>query len=101
MKNLSAATKLVFSVTGKLAATPLNPAPLPTNDPLNEPECTKLIAFVVSTTLPVPLTGAIPKLPFELPVTIPFSKLSTCNDASCAALPETMTFFQVAIIFLF
>ena len=75
------------------------PKKLPLKDPLNEPECDRFVAPVVATILPVPLIVWIPKVPFALPVTTPFNKLSTCKAERAALLPETMTFFQVAMFF--
>jgi hypothetical protein len=77
------------------------PVNTPWKDPLNEPECTNPVALVVATILPVPLIDCIPRVPLELPVTTPFSRLSTCKDAKLAALPETMTFFHDAIVCYF
>ena len=75
IKNLSAVAKSVFSVTGKLAATPDNPDPSPKKEPLNEP--LKNVSFIDD----------------EICWFVP-----TFNWESSAALPDTIIFFQVAIL---
>ena len=56
------------------ATTPINPAPLPENDPVNDP-VKKVVACVV------PICWLEP----------------TCNVANWAVLPETITFFHSAM----
>ena len=54
---------------------------------------------VVATILPVPLMAVVVKLPAAPPpiTTLPDVKPSTCMFARLAVLPDTITFFQVAM----
>jgi hypothetical protein len=81
------------------ATTPVKPDPFPLNDPLNDPEWTNPEAPVVATILPVPLIAVVVKLPAVPPpiTTFPDVKPSTCMFARLAVLPDTITFFQVAM----
>ena len=85
MKNLSGAVTPVLSVVGNIAVavTPVKFAPLPVNEPLNEP--LKLVAAAVfpNVCIIVPLLGP------------------TVNCDNTADDPEVITFCQTAIVNLF
>ena len=76
------------------------PTKLPWNEPLNEPDADNPVAPVVATIFPVPLIAVVVKLPAEPPpiTTWPEVRLSTCKADRFALLPDTITFFQVAIL---
>ena len=72
----------------------------PENDPLNEPERDNPDAPVVATIFPVPLIAVVDRLLEPPPITTcPDVRLSTCKLGMFAVLPETNTFFQVAILY--
>ena len=95
-----------------VAVTPVKLAPLPMNEPLNEPECDNPVAPVVAVILPLPLivrkvTALVPSptsIDPDVRVDAPVPPLGTVkavvndSDVSSAADPETITFFQLGII---
>jgi hypothetical protein len=75
----------------------------PKKEPEKEPVMDTPVAPVVASMLPEPLIALVLKLRVVPPpiTTDPEVKLSTFNAANSAELPDTTTFFHVAILICF
>lgn len=92
----------VSCVVGKtaVAVTLVNPAPFPKKEPEKDPEIDTPVAPVVASILPDPLIAVVDKLEVPPPITTcPLVRLSTDRAAKFALLPDTIIFFQLAILY--